>query len=317
MTSSSQWIRRIGLFVTGGATAIDLSSYRIVFKIHNADVESPNHAEIRIYNLGATLDQLRSGEFTGVVLNAGYQNGNYGVVFQGQIKQLRIGRESATDTYVDLLCADGDLAYNQGFLNQSFPSGTTPNQIALAAVNAMTQAQPGVTADFGSLKTDLAHVPAIRGQVQFGMARATLRNVASTLDASWSIQNGAVVITDLTGYRDGEAVQLNVATGLIGMPEQTDQGIRMVCLLNSRLRIGNLVQLNNADVNQTQNATPGQAYVPYNHRSVGNLASLAATDGYYRAFVVEHEGDTRGNLWHSNIIGLAVDKSANICLAKQ
>lgn len=34
-------------------------------------------------------------------------------------------------------------------------------------------------------------------------------------------------------------------------------------------------------------------------------------DGYYKIIVLEHEGDTRGNPWYSNIVCLAVDMSAN------
>jgi hypothetical protein len=77
------------------------------------------------------------------------------------------------------------------------------------------------------LLIDKQHVPLIRGVVLFGMARARLRHIASDLDASWTIQNGAVVFSDNTGYAEGEAVSINVATGLIGIPEQTDQGIRI------------------------------------------------------------------------------------------
>jgi hypothetical protein len=36
-----------------------------------------------------------------------------------------------------------------------------------------------------------------------------------------------------------------------------------------------------------------------------------ADDGYYKIIVLEHEGDTRGNPWYSNIVCLAVDMSAN------
>ena len=87
---SDQWIRKIGLYVQlSQEEFLDLSAFHIRFEVANADVESPNNASIRIYNLAkSTVKKLiEQGEFTQVTLNAGYINGNYGTIFQGNIKQ--------------------------------------------------------------------------------------------------------------------------------------------------------------------------------------------------------------------------------------
>jgi len=136
--------------------------------------------------------------------------------------------------------------------------------------------------------------------------------MASSLDASWSIQKGEVVFLDNTGYREGEAVKLNVNTGLIGMPEQTDGGIRVQCLLNSRLRIGGLVQLNNEEVIQMMQRNPDSAPIAFNQWAGFQFQAALSPDGAYRAFVVEHEGDTRGHSWYSNLICLAVNQTTGV-----
>lgn len=305
----NQWIRRVNLVVFSGAKGLDLSDFRIRFSVQNADVETPNTAAIRVYNLShTTVDQIR-GEFQEVTLNAGYEGdgSNYGVIFKGTIKQFRIGRENNKDTYLDILAADGDIGYNQGFVNASVAAGATPNDAISEAVAAMT-GEGGYLPDF----TDAQHTPNIRGMVMFGMARAQLRYLASSLDASWSIQEGKVVMIPLTGYKPGEAVEINVATGLIGIPEQTDGGIKLQCLLNSKLRIGGLVKLNNQEITQLMQANPNAAPIPYNQWSGFQFNTPLSKDGTYRAYVVEHMGDTRGNDWTTSLICLAVDLSAPV-----
>jgi hypothetical protein len=304
--NNTQWIRRVSLLLQGGDKGLELGAFRIRFQTQNTDTESPNNCSIRVYNLAdKTIAQITGkGEFTGVVLNAGYEGGNYGVIFQGSIKQFRVGRENAKDSYLDIFAADGDIGYNQGIVRASLAKGTT----AYTAMQTAAGAMPGIAdMDTGALKIDKQHIPSIRGTVLFGMARARLRNLTSNLDASWSIQDGKVVVTANEGYQEGTAVKINVATGLIGLPEQTGEGIKIQCLLNSRIRIGALVQLNNSEIVQTMQRDSNAAPIAYNQwAAFQNIAPLSA-DGVYRAFVVEHEGDSRGHNWYTNIIGLAVD----------
>lgn len=315
-TQYNQWIRKVGLFVTKKPTtteseeAIDLSEFHIKFSILNADVESPNNCTIRVYNLSKqTLRKLAGkGEYSGVVLNAGYENGNYGIVFRGSIKQFRIGRENATDSYLDIFAADGDIGYNQGIVNTSLSKGATNEAAYKAAAQAMA-----LEVETGQLLVTKQNTPNIRGVVLMGMARARMRNIVTNMDAGWSIQDGKVVITPNTGYRDGEAVAINIGTGLIGTPEQTDGGIKVKCLLNSKIRIGNRILLNNSEIVQILQADPDAAPIAYNQwagfQYVAALQGDPQGEGMYRAFAVEHEGDTRGQSWYTNLICLAVNET--------
>lgn len=300
----NQFGRKIELILYTGAKGLDLSEFRIRFSVQNADVESPNSAVIRVYNLAQdTVGQIK-GEYSQVTLSAGYEEGNYGVIFQGSIKQFRTGKEGPVNTFLDILAADGDIGYNQGVINATLAAGTTP----LQRIQAVVQAMPGVTDGYTPLFTN-QNIPNLRGKVLFGMARSHLRGLTSTLDATWSIQDGKVQILPLTGYLPGEAVQININTGLIGVPEQTDGGIRVQSLLNSQLRIGGLVQLNNSEIMQLMQQNPDAAPIRFDQYTGIQYNSPLSKDGSYRAFVVEHEGDTRGNEWYSNLTCLAVDLS--------
>ena len=155
MTTQDQWIRKIGLFVVKPGVsqsdpdvAMDLSAFRIRFNTINADVESPNSCTIRVYNLAHDTVKSIRGEFSSVVLNAGYEGGSYGTIFKGTIKQFKIGRENNIDSYLDIFASDGDIAYNQGIVNASLAAGATPLKTAQTAAAAM----PGVDIDTNSLK---------------------------------------------------------------------------------------------------------------------------------------------------------------------
>lgn len=311
---TDQWIRKIGLIIYSETEAVDLSAFHTRFEVQNADVESPNNCAIRIYNMTKkTVKQLiDNAEFKSVALNAGYESGNYGIIFQGQIKQFRIGKESNVDSYLDILASDGDIAYNKSFISATMAKGYTSTDVINQAAKSM-----GLPVDIGTVKADLQHVPSLnpRGKVLFGMSRMFVRNAASTLDSSWSIQNGRIQIVPNKGYMSGEAVELNATTGLVGIPEQTDEGIRMRCLLNSKIRIGGLVYLNNDDINITMQSNPKSANIPYNSRAQLQPLAPLSDRGIYRVFVAEHEGDTRGQQWYTNIVGLAMDTTDNIVKA--
>jgi hypothetical protein len=283
---------------------LDLSEMQFRFAIRQSDVQTPNSAVIRVHNVSRETSQKVQKEFTKVVLQAGYRD-NFAIIFQGEIKQVRRGKSSAQDSYLDLLCADGDLAHNFAVIRQSLAAGTTYQDQFTALMKVMKER--GVDTGY----TDpLAGPVRVRGKVLYGMARDGLRTLADTVGMGWSIQNGKVQMVLRDGYiPNQEAVRINSRTGMIGIPEQTEDGIRVTALLNPMLKIGTLVELNEEDVNRTTNTNP-QSPIPFD-RYVGLqlLAPVAPGDGLYRLYVVEHEGDTRGNEWYSHLTCLAIDRT--------
>ena len=185
------------------------------------------------------------------MLQAGYENGAYGIIFSGTILRIRTGRESATDTFLEIMAADGDIAFNKTFVNKALAAGSTPLQKAQVVVDAM-KASGGITsADLTALQTG-GIVPAPRGQVMFGIGVAQLSDVADTTNTSWFIENGVLKFVSNTGYLAGQAIVLNSQTGMIDIPEATINGIEVAALLNPNILIGTRVQIDNASINQMQ-----------------------------------------------------------------
>ena len=129
-----QFLRYAQLVVSKDSRGIDLSNMRIRFEVRASDVETPNTAVIRVYNLKPDTVNIivqrgnPSNSFNMVTLTAGYQNGNKANIFQGDIKQFRFGKERNVDSYLDIMAGDGDRAYNESIVNQTFPPGATDSQ---------------------------------------------------------------------------------------------------------------------------------------------------------------------------------------------
>jgi hypothetical protein len=302
--------------------AIDLSEMHFTFHTTQDDNESPATCSIRIYNLSDDIiTQVKvEGEYSFIVLQAGYID-NFGIIFKGQIRQYKIGRESDMVTsYLDLLCADGDESYTFGVCLAPSLIGqkaTTSDQIT--ALNNAFDFSGGVKIN----PNTPAAVPVSggvlpRGKVMYGMARTKLRSLCQSIGATWSIQDGKIQIIPLDGYLATEVVILNAATGLIGVPEQTIDGVIVRCLMNPKIAVGGLIQIDNASINQTMakgaallkndqgEASGGQ--LPFNMRSSGNppFYATVTADGLYRVYQAEYTGDTRGQEFYVDLIGLAV-----------
>lgn len=298
--SVPQYLRKASLIVgADNGNAVDLSALRFAFAVRRGDIQTPNSADIRVYNPAPnTLTAIRE-EFTRVVLQAGY-DGNFGVIFDGQIKQVRRGRESQTDTYVDITAADGDSAYNFSAMSVSLPAGTGNRDSVGQVLRAMSEFR----IKRGYIPRDLPDNARVRGKVMYGMCRDEMRKIAANTDTSWSIQDGALDMIPLTAYKPGDIPVLNSATGVVGLPEQTQDGIRLKVLLNPNLKIGQAVKLDN-DAIQRFRYNLAVKQQPVNDRSM--RSNKLNEDGLYYVMVADHQGDTRGQMWMTELTCLAIN----------
>lgn len=298
---SQQYLRQSSLFVSDGKTALDLSQLHFTFEIFAAEVQTPNNAIIRIFNASPTTEKSIKNQYKQVILQVGYQGGLKGVIFNGTIVQVRRGRANATDRYIDIVAADGDVPYNFAKVKKTL-DGAITNMSQLSAIDeAMTAAGANPLGPIPTTSYTGGILP--RGKVLYGMARDHMRNLARNTGTTWSFQNGSLTSSPLTGLLSDRAIRLTAKTGLIGMPEQTDNGIRVRCLINPQITPGVQIQLDNATINE--------ALIDISFTAI-NLFADPATDGFYKVIVVEARGDTRGNEWYQDITCLAVNPSAKV-----
>lgn len=299
MNDAEQYGRVCKLIVFGSdLDGLDLSELRIKFSVKRSDTMTPNVADIRVYNLEEQTALRIRKEFTKVILQAGYE-GNFGVIFQGNIKQVILGRESATDTFIDIVAGDGDRAYNFAIVNTTLAAGSTQLDQVTAASSAM--------ADKGTTLGHLGEMPTEklpRGKVMYGNAREFLRDVAQSTNKNWSIQDEKITFIAQKAYLPGERVVLTSKTGMIGTPNQTNEGVNVKCLLNPMIKIGGRIQIDNASIARYKI----NLSVP---NSPANIPAPLTADGVYYVLVVEHQGDTRGIDWYSSLVCLNIDVTTN------
>ena len=304
-TTYPQFIRKVGLVVSGqSGNGLDLSEMRIKFHVEGLDRGHPKTAIIRVYNLAESTQNQIKKEFTQVLLQAGYRDGAFGVIFTGTIARIKTGRENATDTFLEIQAADGDRAHNFAFVNRTLAAGSTSLQKAQVAADAMKKSGGITSSDTAALQGVGGVFP--RGQVLFGLAPAYLDDVAATTNTSWFIEDGVLKFVSDTGYLPGEAVVLNSQTGMISIPEATNNGIEVTALLNPNIKVGRRVQIDNASINQTQVDQIG-VFPVYGDKT---QFATVTNDGFYRALVVSHVGDSRGNDFYTRMTCLALDASA-------
>jgi hypothetical protein len=301
---TQEYLRQFSCVVANASgEGLEFNQFKVQFTIRRGDFQTPNSCDVRIFNLSdKTANMIGQNEYTQLAISAGYE-GNFALIFRGTIKQFRLGRINQLDSYVDITAADGDEAYNFAPVIQSVPAGN--NQASLADVLF-----GAISKNFPITKGYLPNLPSnqlIRGRVMYGLCRDEYRDFAWTNNCKWSIQDGAVTMIPYTSYiaNTGEVPIISVSTGLIGVPEQTQQGISIRTLLNPNYKIGQLVQLT-AGVNTFRRSLDLKSLVP-NQLTAEQVQTSA--DGLYYIMIANHSGDTRGTDWYTTMTCLSVDST--------
>jgi len=306
---ATDWIRKVGLSLTdaGGNQGQDLSELQIVFETGQASFQEhyPNRAAIRVWNPSESTAKRAMQEYQKVILQAGYENGDYGIIFSGTVKQIRKGRMNAKDSYLDIFAGDGDYA-KMGLVNTNRAAGWGWKDYRDSISKA---GKPyGVVVDETGKEADVNQqglIPGLRGSAWYGLFYQQAHKYARTVDSKMTVENGKMIFTPLDGYRQGDIIELNSNTGLVNIPESTIEGLKAMCLLNPKIHPGQLVHINNKDITYTN------VYDPYpSEIGVPPILAPVTEDGVYTVLVVEHVGDSRGHDWYTKLTCLSQNPSA-------
>lgn len=310
-----QWMRYFRLVIAtdkNNQQAIDLSEFRCKFHISQAVIGKPCTAEITVYNVSKeTVDKLGIGtnkiEDSGmkVIIEAGYKD-NHGIIFQGDLWWKSTGRENETETFMKLVAATGDKARQYAVVNVSVAKGATQQTIFKKVCEAMKS--KGVDVKNASVPFMDTRLP--RGKVLFKMATDAMNGIADTNNFDWGYGvDGLVAIPKAPVFNQNESViVLNADTGLIGRPELDEEGLDVQALLNPKLEIGTLIQIDNASVqrNSYDTTVSEGAY----QRNMAVTDDFLSADGIYRVISREHIGDTRGDEWYTSLIVVGVSSAS-------
>ena len=198
--------------------------------------------------------------------------------------------ESKTDFISEIFAQDGAKILNTATINQTFPAGTSTEQIFDAMVGQMQGISKGVTE---GMKNCLNGKRSLLRELQLsGSIKDWLMKLAKDCGFEYSVNDG-IIETQPTGLplSDEPPVVINQNTGMIGSPEKTEIGITVKNLLLPKLKLGRTIRIQaiNTEIN------------------IGNLhfrkLNTIPHVGVYRIDKITHIGDTHANEWQSEIHG--------------
>lgn len=267
-----------------GTDGIDITGLRAVFSIDKSMSAEPNRSTIQIYNLAPATQNFILSSAKRIIVEAGYENSEqYGLIFDGDIvKALRRAAQSI-DKITEVIAQDGDMFLNSGFISVSYSAGQTTesvlSQMAGVADDEMTM---------GSVSNDLKGTKLARGKAIFGQPKDYAAMLAKSEGALFYVNDRKINLVKPGDLPEGEIVDLSPSSGLIGTPEQTDDGISAKCLLNPLLNVNKLVHISNEFVQETS-----------------EIGRASLSSGVYKIIKLKHTGDTNGNDWYTEFDGVA------------
>jgi len=293
---------------------IELSALRVTFNVHVSTSTTPSELDARIYNLSpGTMKKVF--QFGRVKLMAGYKYAQYGVIFDGQVVQYRRGKENPTDTYLEIKAMDGDKL-SQAITARRHEAGETERD----ALKKMIESD--VKMPVGYMSPKIGTQTLVRPWVLCGPTQKYIRDMMLKYNAQCFPDKGTLQVVEQRDYVDGEKVVLKPSTGLVGIPEATPEGIQIRCLLNPRIKIGGLVQLDKELISGVAFIPGGDEITPENQQAArvpneqkGQKVEVpvpTSPTGTYKVFMIEYTGDNRGQPWYCDLICLGLDGNGNV-----
>jgi len=282
-------------FVLSDSTIED-KALRVTFTVQKFGNVAVNYTEMSVYNVMPELEIMLAACGTRVQIEAGYVNGNFGVIYDGAIFQPMWEREDHVTTKLTFKCID---TMDMIFANHVETKGTALDGQKNMLIQMMAASRkPFQVAHWSE---GIVSNPLPRPKVFFDTPVWYLRKFAQ--------QNGTLPTgIDRKIYMDRpqDTIPLGDATknalelspgqgGLIGWPQQTQDGIYLTCLLNPNITVFNPVPM----LIKVKNRLIRQMEIPYNQEPIARLDE----DNMYRVLAVEHVGDTRGQDWYTKITG--------------
>jgi hypothetical protein len=284
----------------------DEKALRITFDIRMTAGLALWEAAIAIYNLDpSTMGLITQG--AEVSLSIGYESGTQGEIWRGFVFQPTFERQDVVDFVLTLHCMVGLPELVGNIVNVT--SGPVANQWDI--VQRMLQSA-GIPIAHIDPPSAFSQQQLPRGKTIFGKPSRFINQIAQ--------QNNMVAFYSAAGAHIGDpgaatgtpdliyapplgvgqqpsSDEASLTRSLIGSPQQTENGIAFRVLGDPRLQI----RLPLMQVKLDQTVIRQQ---PFTYGTTPKLASLLNQDGVYIVVGLNHLGDSRGNQWHTEVIGV-------------
>lgn len=278
-----QWLRLVRVTVSGsGGSAIfdggqaPADGFKIDFTVSKGIGSKQNTATVTLWNLTKSNRSKLGEEFDQITLEVGYKDTGLSTIFKGQIRDVTHDK-SSPDISSAIECGDGDEGVNKGAASKTFPAGTKPKEIVEHLRDQMPKVEKGEIVGLDDL-------PAYRRPVTvFGWSARELDQLGREHGFYWSIQNGKFNAVKNTKHLGGDIV-VSRESGMIGIPQETDKGVKVKTLLNPRIEPGKTIEVKSDFLDE---------------ESGKDKRDSDAGGGKFRVQSVTHSGSSRGDEFYT------------------
>ena len=265
---------------------------KVEFRITKKALADPNMAEITLWNLSPELESKLLMEGAELTLEAGYEDGNYGVIYKGAIIQPLRGKINGTDYYTKFICLSEDHFWNLGFIDGVVAVNTKRKQLIeqiLRSSYTETGLQVEDLDDINTNVVDGSSTALERPKILFGNPREFIRNAAKMSNLSPYIEDDKLKFLSMNEDLPKTLHSVNLNTGMIGSPIQSNEYVIVKTLLNSAIKLGDYIHIDNSKV------------VLQQMTNISDVPYLLDYDGVYKVIGIEYSGDSRGNEWYTTL----------------
>jgi len=272
------------IVANSGGIALDVSDLHCTFDIQYVVNQQPPFSTIVIYNLNPVTEDFILNYGDRVIVEAGYEGNQYGVIFDGEVVEPIRDKEDNVTYRLTINALAGNSLLNQSFVNFTLNRGQSARSIVQNLASMATHPSP-----IGELSPQLSAAQLPRAKAVFGLTRDYIRQIAQASNLAFYTKSGEINLIHASDPPKGEILDLTPESGLIGQPTQQDLGVSFRCLLNPAIQIGTMVHIDSSLIQ-------AQTY------QIGQVPRPLDAQGIYRVVGVEHVGDTRGNDWYTNCV---------------
>lgn len=226
---------------TNGTNSVKLSGHRVNATIENSGGIMMGVLDLHIFGLTASVinslsvplgTPLAINVGNTVLVEAGPEGGSMTVAFKGTINGAWIETQNAPNVYFHVTAAGGFDA-----TMQTVPPTSQPGGQDVATIMGSLAKAAGLAFENNGVVVKLA------SPYLWGSPRQQIAQLAEAAGIDWTIDNQVLAIMPRGAARAGDAVLVSPATGLVGYPRKTANGVDFTRLYDGTVKFNGKVKI--------------------------------------------------------------------------
>ena len=258
-----------------------------------------------VYNMNAATEKATIEEGFQISVYGGYEQGQYGHIFTGDVLQIIRNREDGINYRLEILAMRGVGAFDFNHVRSTIAANSDSREVIQAVCKNADE-----KIEVGEISENLSKQTLPRGKVLFGTPGKYLRDIAIANNARFGLndEDKAEVACITDEIPEGKVLYLTPTTGLVGTPKYTDNGIQIKMLLEPRIKIESLVKIDNELIQRqlVSVGSDGKAQTGVQQKS------QFEESGEYKVISFAHSMDTFGDEWMTEVVGLSQNGRAGL-----